>query len=393
MALRAQNNPYRFAAALAALLAIAAACVLGAGFAGSADAKSKKKAKKTAAAKNLPSVSKLDPPAVDIGGLLVIKGKKFTQGPKKMRVVFQRDGGKRFTARGTATASDTMTVVVPNVSADMPGGTPTKFRLRLINKYGIAKKSTSDKLSPTISIPPGALPGDCDNDKVLDATDPDDDNDLLSDAIEASIFTDPCLVDTDGDEVSDYYEHRMALDFNGAPVLPYPWQRPTPDPLSADGDVNLDGDNLSMAIEYRLWQYTGRMDRFYSDVMQDSDLNGTTDDLEDEDGDLLRNIVELVRFGGAPPLRELDFLDPDSDGDGLCDGLDDLDHDGPPTAVADGDCTTPVPNNTVPGDPNPSLTDGDDNVYSNIGEILAGTDPYDACDPNPAAPFCPLPAP
>ena len=43
------------------------------------------------------------------------------------------------------------------------------------------------------------VPPDCDGDGTPDATDGDDDNDLLTDALEAAIGTAPCKPDTDGD--------------------------------------------------------------------------------------------------------------------------------------------------------------------------------------------------
>ena len=101
-------------------------------------------------------------------------------------------------------------------------------------------------------------------------------------------------------------------------------------------------------------------------------------------------------------MKDLNWLKTDTDGDGLCDGLDDQDHDGPPTPLSVADCSARVPNNgplpafpptdpsnTVPGgDPDPTRIDGDDNRYSNFYEwYFEGADPdvvvafYDACLP------------
>jgi hypothetical protein len=74
------------------------------------------------------------------------------------------------------------------------------------------------------------------------------------------------------------------------------------------------------------------------------DLNGDgclTDEERDEDGDLLTNYDELSgrmvpgywkakyaeEIGGTPHENGLDWLDPDSDGDGTVDGIDDQDFD------------------------------------------------------------------
>jgi hypothetical protein len=71
--------------------------------------------------------------------------------------------------------------------------------------------------------------------------------------------------------------------------------------------------------------------------------------------------ASTVKGSPAPPfLSNTNYLDPDTDGDGVPDGADDQDHDG----------------------------------LSNIEEITVGsdtyfTDPQDPCDPNPESPTCP----
>ena len=163
---------------------------------------------------------------------------------------------------------------------------------------------------------------------------------------------------------------------------------------------------MSHNAEFKTWQYTKRMDRFYSDADQDSDEDGTRDGWEDEDGDQLPNLVEFGSF-----KRPLDWLDWDSDGDGLCDSLDDQDHDGQATPLSVADCSTPVPNNgplgnpvtsTGDGDPNASLIDADDNIYSNYYEwyTVAGYTQWnngggadDPCVPDPDGRYCPTDLP
>jgi hypothetical protein len=234
----------------------------------------------------------------------------------------------------------------------------------------------------------------------------------LPDTIETSIGTDPCNQDTDSDDVSDYYEYRVAYELNGGPTLPYPGLRPYPNPLVADSGFDFDGDGLTVHGEFKAWMYTGRMDRFYSDAEQDSDGDGILDGAEDEDHDLLPNLAELGAFqtgainGGG---GELNWLKTDTDGDGLCDGLDDQDHDGPPTPLDKADCTTMVPNNGPSGspptligagDPDPNMIDGDDNMYSNFYEwqkagaaFDSAGDAYNPCKPSvyPVSPYCPGP--
>jgi hypothetical protein len=208
--------------------------------------------------------------------------------------------------------------------------------------------------------------------------------------------------------MGDGWEYESALDFNSrheGPSLPYPGKRPYPNPLDpADKAKDHDGDGLSAGIEHTLWKATlaghpahaqvnGRptlpavapaapLPLSYSDGDQTSgdgnplggglpipalqgylDLNSSgllSDDEKDVDGDGLGNYVELSTFGSGKPYP-LSFLDWDSDGDLVTDGLDDQDHDG----------------------------------LINLEEIVNGTDgatsdPYNPCDPNPAAPYCAL---
>ena len=103
---------------------------------------------------------------------------------------------------------------------------------------------------------------DCDRDGALNRDETDDDNDLLSDSLETSIGTDPCAADTDGDRVVDGYEYQSAKDLNDDEhqqpneLLPYPGKRPYPNALFADGELDYDGDSLTLLEEHDLWVYT-----------------------------------------------------------------------------------------------------------------------------------------
>jgi hypothetical protein len=196
---------------------------------------------------------------------------------------------------------------------------PTRFRVRVLaRKFG--KRFTKASRSPVISVaspppPPGyveSLPdGDCDNDGTKNRADGDDDNDgltdgveqslnlnpckvdtdedgledrfehdcdrngvlnrdesdddkdMLIDAVEAQIATDACSGDSDADGVEDGYEFQSAIDLNddefGQPnqSLPYPGKRPYPNPLFKDGDVDYDGDSLTLKEEQALWRLAG----------------------------------------------------------------------------------------------------------------------------------------
>lgn len=386
-----------------------------------------KKAKSSATAKKkLPVITGVDPlKGIAINDTLRIKGKNFVKGKNKVVFMFQRFGSKRrFSARGTATSTTRATVKVPDVSGDMIAEqegremlpTDNMFRMRVVTKYGVSKRTTSKSLSPVVlwakvltDEETRGPNGDCDADRVLNKDDADDDNDLLPDTTELSIATDVCERDTDLDGISDYYEYRVGFEFNSGVtlVIPYPGLRPYPNPLDgSDASRDHDGDGMTAIQEYQAWQYTGLMTRFYSDANPDSDGDTITDGAEDEDNDLLPNLPEIGAFGEP---YELEFLRTDSDGDGLCDGLDDQDHDGQPTPLSVADCTTPVPNNGTggtpfspvgAGDPNPGMVDGDDNRYSNYYEwMIEGASPtsagwaYDPCVPSvyPISPFCNAP--
>jgi hypothetical protein len=153
---------------------------------------------------------------------------------------------------------------------------PTRFRIRVLAAK-LSKRFTNNKLSPVIGPEkaaadgggnsggagvPTSPDGDCDSDGVKNGVDLDDDNDLLSDALELQLLLDPCAQDTDGDGVEDGYEYQSAIDLNNDDYqtpnvsLPYPGKTPYPNPLFKDGTVDFDGDGLVMATEYKLWKYT-----------------------------------------------------------------------------------------------------------------------------------------
>jgi thrombospondin type 3 repeat protein len=200
----------------------------------------------------------------------------------------------------------------------------------------------------------------------------DSDKDGLNDAREVQIGTDPCSADTDGDKVGDGYEYYSAQDLNSTvlfgsgPLLPYPVARPYPNALFGDADIDYDGDGLTQLDEYSLWhkygdgqlpltsysegkQYTKSVAADPSLPWQDIEGDGRLDDGEqDGDADGLGNWDEshgrmtpdwwkavLSGSDGGPketpyPVTFLatEMLKADTDGDGIVDGLDDVDHDG-----------------------------------------------------------------
>jgi hypothetical protein len=164
---------------------------------------------------------------------------------------------------------------------------------------------------------------DLDADGLGDACDADDDGDTLSDALEATLLTNPRLADTDGDGLGDAVEYSAGT---------YP-----SDPRDADTD----GDGLGDAVD----PAARDADRDDDGVPDGSDA---APKVADADGDGLLDGVELglpgvpagTSFGGlsyagsgafvpdADPSTTTDPASTDSDGDGLDDGAEDVDHDG-----------------------------------------------------------------
>jgi len=369
-----------------------------------------------------PTITSVAPLKLGVGDMLTIRGKSFLVGKKRNTVAFKRDGGPAVFVKADEATSTRLKVVVPATltrQLKQVGGKTqsTRFRIRILARR-FAKSYTAIKLSPMIGpanvlagdapaaapgvatperttspapapaigpapgvTAPGAVaPADCDGDGVADSADGDDDNDLLSDALEAAIKTEPCAKDSDGDAMEDAFEYYSALDLNssnvptavpatqvpGQPGAPYPGKQPFTNALDgADGSTDHDGDGMNAFEEHAMWQrYGGRaLPLSYSDgtqftgpqVLSSSDpslnivqfgdsayhTNHLSDDEKDVDTDRLGNWDETHgRFHsgfweGAYSTEKpfpsifatLDYLDRDSDGDGIVDGLDDQDHD------------------------------------------------------------------
>jgi hypothetical protein len=365
------------------LLVLSAAALVAAAPAASA-------AKRKAASD--PVITRVTPMRISVGRVLTIRGRNFKPRRSKNTVVFRAPNGRSAFAKPRTARRGKLTVVVPaSVARLLVGRRSVRFKLRVL--AGSFSKFTPRRLSPVIvgadDPSGGGGAGGGVNAACNDSS--DHDGDLLSNAFELQLRTDPCLRDTDLDGVEDGYEYQSALDLNhnpATPPLPYPAKRPYPNALdSSDAVTDYDGDGLQLREEQLLWlRYSadavargGRpaalAGLLYSDGLQqsvmpapgvpgdalsawvlDQDGDGVlSDDERDADGDGIGNWDEqrgrfieawwVANHDGDPLPKEsqypeLNFLDnedlpgrdaladPDMDGDGVVDGEDDHDHDG-----------------------------------------------------------------
>lgn len=316
----------------------------------------------------LPAITSVKPLRLAIGDTLTIVGRNFLPGKGRNTVVFFRDGAPAVFLRAGKATRTRMKVTLTSklgrwLTARNNGDrAPTRFRLRVLaRRFGA--RFTPHKLSPVV-LPAktrgGSSAPTCTLASAKAAPGADADGDGLGNALELRVKTDPCTADSDGDGIPDGYEYEAALDYNSR-ALPYPGKRPYPNPLDpSDAGTDYDGDGLTMADEHAAWVMYGHSSfpLNYSDGTQTSggpvavtpatrwaDINGDgflTDDEKDVDGDGLTNWDEAhgrmfppwwqSAFPSEPPYTltylQTDWLDPDTDGDGLPDGPDDVDHDG-----------------------------------------------------------------
>lgn len=280
-----------------------------------------------------PVIKTVSPLKLGIGDVMTITGKNFRKGKNKNTVVFKRDGGRAIFVKAPDATTTKIAVTVPAkllpfLIRKNKKPTYTRFRVRVLAKK-FAKSFTTAKKSPRIG--PTAIGGgtkdDCDGDRVLNSKDSDDDNDLLSDTQEATLGTDGCKRDSDGDGMSDGWEYYSALDRNGK-ALPAPYAKPYPNPLYAkDGDIDMDGDGLTNANEYAAWATFGgnKLPLSYSGgnpasagrgappaalKYMDRDQSGFLSDFErDADGDGIPNMDE----GGSKEYSRITKSQDDED--------------------------------------------------------------------------------
>jgi hypothetical protein len=255
----------------AGLVAALSALLLPAVAAGPATADAAKRSKR------LPVVTKITPKKAFVGETLTIRGRHFRPGVNKNTVAFKRRGARVVFVKAAKGTKKLLKVELPKRLEKVllvKNGTPVPTRLRVrVISFRFGRKFTSVGRSPFVGpekppappAPPTVDPdADCDGDGLANRIDSDDDNDLLTDAVEGRYKLNACDVDSDGDGVEDGYEYASARDLNddehqGAvnQNLPYPEKRPYPNPLDGDdGGTDHDGDALTLKEEYDLWKYT-----------------------------------------------------------------------------------------------------------------------------------------
>lgn len=210
-----------------------------------------------------PTITRVTPMRLEVGETLTIRGKGFKAQKGRNTVIFKGPSGRTAFAKPRLASSRRLVVKVPASVARLlvvRDGKQLATRLKLRVLAGKFSAFTPRRLSPVVvglGAGDGGGPG-AGKPPVVCKSSADHDGDLVSNALEASLGTDPCLRDTDGDDVEDGYEIQAAIDLNhypASPPLPYPGKRPYPNALDPeDGEIDYDGDGLRLREEYLLWR-------------------------------------------------------------------------------------------------------------------------------------------
>jgi hypothetical protein len=223
----------------------------------------------TAATNSAPQITRVQPMRVSVGGTLKITGHRFKATRRKNTVIFRAPNGRTAFAKPRRASTRRLVVRVPASVARLlrvssSRQLPTRLKLRVL--AGKFSKFTPRRLSPVVtSAGSGDGGGGGGGGTVVCDSDSDHDNDLLSNSLELSIGTDPCIADTDGDQMSDGWEYYSARDLE-IKAVPYPGKRPFTNALDpSDGGApgatasayDFDGDGLTSLEEYRSWRNTG----------------------------------------------------------------------------------------------------------------------------------------
>jgi hypothetical protein len=230
-----------------------------------------------------PSITRVMPMRVGVGARLTILGKNFKAERRANTVIFRAPNGRSAFVKPRGASRNKLIVVVPRAVTRLLGGSagnpnPTRLKLRVL--AGQFSAFTPRRLSPVVTAlgsgsGPGGGPGGGGSGGGTPGTgggsggpgataactsSADHDGDMLPNALEDQVKTDPCLADTDGDGVGDGYEYKSAVDLNNDEYqepnqsLPYPGKRPYPNPLDpSDANTDFDGDTLVLGTEQSLW--------------------------------------------------------------------------------------------------------------------------------------------
>ena len=263
-----------------------------------------------------PKVTSVAPLKLKIGERLTIRGKGFLAGKNRNTVLFKATGARAVFVKAESATSTVLVVKVPTKLAPfLKAASGTRFQLRVLARrlspaytptgkspvvaaatstaVGSSPANTPESKTPSAvaklvpatpaattpaPTPPAAAAADCDGDGTPDTVDADDDNDLLPDATEVAIGTEPCNRDTDGDGMQDGWEYQSSIDLNTrscpssadypvpcAAAMPSPTKhRSYPNPLdSADGGSDYDGDGMTAFEEYQGWKHKIGQDPTY----------------------------------------------------------------------------------------------------------------------------------
>lgn len=286
--------------------------------------------------KNASVIDLVAPMRVTVGNMISIRGRNFSSVKRHNTIIFRAPTKRVAFAKPSRASRRKLVVQVPGSverilrNEDSKGvGEPTRLTIRVVVSRRYGKRSVRRNSPVVVSALRTGAPATC-------GTGTDFDRDLLSNSLEASIKTDPCKADTDGDGVEDGFEYYSALDLNQRAV-PYPGKRPFPNALDAsDAGHDYDGDALSNAEEFKAWSKAAASPppstyQFYTGDLRAPGFGGPYDSrpafgdhalpLNYSDGD--QTTLDVVP--GHPEYRDrLDF-----DGDGrLTDDERDVDGDG-----------------------------------------------------------------
>lgn len=213
-----------------------------------------------------PTITRVTPMRVSVGNVLTIRGTNFKPRRGRNTVIFRGADGRTAFAKPLRARRTKLVVRVPAAVARLlrvvaSRQRPTRLKLRVL--AGKFSKYTPRRLSPVVT---GVGDGDGGGGGAGAACDSsaDHDGDLLANSLELAVGTDPCLADTDDDQMSDGWEYWSAKDLN-VKAVPYPGKRPFPNALdpsdggkgSTSSAYDFDGDGLTTLEEYRAWRYTG----------------------------------------------------------------------------------------------------------------------------------------